>query len=418
MLPLITDLLSGATPDFATFLAALGERMPLLEALGGTEQDPVWHAEGDVATHTGMVLEETYGLLAPGGAGAHLEGWSRVALVLAAALHDIAKPLTTMRGPRDGVERVIAPRHAERGRDYIAPRLLGIGLPHAVVHDVMALVGHHHDPKRLVLHEQRGGAKPWLGYHRLWRLADLERLYLLELADMRGRRCPDQAEQVELMELFALMAAEHGALGAGSDPYAALRGEIAHALRDHEPRFVRWVQAEAVRDYEAGLIATPHEALARSYAARERPLGELVVTVGPSGSGKSAYVDALVRDEGFEVVSLDALRETLTGAVEDQRRNGEVVAAARERLRELMRARKRVVWDATSLRRDLRKPIIGLGMDYGALVRLVVFLVPQDELHARNQARARRVPSDVLARQIERMELPTADEAHEVEWQL
>ena len=44
----------GADPDFAACLAAF----PQLEQAKTTPQDPVYHAEGDVWTHTQMVVRE------------------------------------------------------------------------------------------------------------------------------------------------------------------------------------------------------------------------------------------------------------------------------------------------------------------------------------------------------------------------
>ena len=44
--------LSEAPIQFDEAVEHLGQTLPLLFELGATPQDPVWHAEGDVATHT------------------------------------------------------------------------------------------------------------------------------------------------------------------------------------------------------------------------------------------------------------------------------------------------------------------------------------------------------------------------------
>ena len=51
------------------------------------------------------------------------------------------------------------------------------------------------------------------------------------------------------------------------------------------------------------------------------------------------------------------------------------------------------MWDATNIRRDQRNAIIQLGLDYQALVTLVVFHVSEAELWARNEARANPIPT-------------------------
>ncbi len=53
-------LLAGGRPDLETLIEVFGEAVPSLRRLKDTPQDPEWHAEGDVHTHTAMVLAELY----------------------------------------------------------------------------------------------------------------------------------------------------------------------------------------------------------------------------------------------------------------------------------------------------------------------------------------------------------------------
>jgi tRNA nucleotidyltransferase (CCA-adding enzyme) len=62
---------------------------PEIHALIDCPQDPVAHPEGDVFTHTGMVLDEARKLIDD------LPRPKRVAVMLAALCHDLAKPYTT-----------------------------------------------------------------------------------------------------------------------------------------------------------------------------------------------------------------------------------------------------------------------------------------------------------------------------------
>ena len=79
-----------------------------VQALKGVPQDPVYHAEGDVWIHTGMVVEALESL-----AGYQsLSPEEQAELYLATALHDIAKPICT----REEDGRIISPRHALKGR--------------------------------------------------------------------------------------------------------------------------------------------------------------------------------------------------------------------------------------------------------------------------------------------------------------
>lgn len=79
---------------------------PELEALVDCPQDPEWHPEGDVWTHTLLVVD----------AAARLRTGDRrtdLALMLGALCHDFGKPPTTHR--KQG--RIVSPGHAEAGEE-------------------------------------------------------------------------------------------------------------------------------------------------------------------------------------------------------------------------------------------------------------------------------------------------------------
>ena len=164
---------NGLSPSLDEILGPLEPWVDLIPQLEATEQDPEWHGEGDVRTHTEMVLKELYGVLEACSEPPSLE--ERAVLVLGAALHDIAKPLVTRRAEIDGRERVVAPRHADLGRSYLAPRLIRLPWPFARIWQVLSLVGHHHDPLKWVRTDAEIGA-----YRRLARAASIRDLVWLE----------------------------------------------------------------------------------------------------------------------------------------------------------------------------------------------------------------------------------------------
>src|SRR5437870_2791595 len=75
---------------------------PPAAAMRACIQDPVFHAEGDVWTHTMMVGEA----LLSDPEFASLPRDRKVALALAALLHDVEKPATRAVEPFEGRERV------------------------------------------------------------------------------------------------------------------------------------------------------------------------------------------------------------------------------------------------------------------------------------------------------------------------
>ena len=63
---------------------------------------------------------------------------------------------------------------------------------------------------------------------------------------------------------------------------------------------------------------------------------KLYVLVGLSGSGKSTLAAQLAEsDENTVIVSSDAIREELTGKIEDQSRNNEVFEIFHQRIRKI-----------------------------------------------------------------------------------
>lgn len=400
--PLLGQILRGTTPSLNDFVAAFASTFDLLTRLKETPQDPIWHAEGDVHLHTEMVLEEIYTLLK--NEASHLDTTQRLTLILGAVFHDIAKPICSRTELRDGRERITSPGHADKGRSYIAYKLLELGLPEETARAVMALVGHHHDPKRLVKRSE-GGHR----YRELARLVDLELVYFLEQADLRGRRCPDLEEQLELIELFKLYAEEAGAWKV-TDPYAEWRTFLESELQGLSDEARALVIANAIRDAETGEIFTPHEAIARSYDYRDA-FSTLVVTCAPSGSGKSTWIKKNLPD--YQIVSLDDLREELSGKRANQSMNGQVLQAAREKLKAHLRKHENVVWDATSLLWTHRSVVLQLGFDYKAFVKLAVFHLPESIIEEGNRQRAHAVSTQVFSRQLQHADFPYLTEAHQ-----
>ncbi len=398
------QILAGATPNIDECVSALGDRLPRLKEYKSTPQDREWHAEGDVHIHTGMVLEETYKILER--EAIHLNPEQRLSLILGALLHDIAKPITTKEQDIQGKIRTVAPRHASIGRSYLALKLIGLELDYAVVEATLGLVGYHHEPKKLVIQNQSPGK-----YKRVARLVNPELLYWLELADIRGRECSDRQQQLDYIEMYGLFAREYQAWERYGREYQSWRNYFERELADWDRETRDLLFGNAIKNYEAGKILFPEEELARSYNYRNS-FPQIVLTCGISGAGKSTWIEQNLPN--YEVISLDNLRAEILGARRNQTENSKIVAIAKEQLKAHLRAHRRVVWDATNLRRDFRQQITSLGYNYGALITLVVFHCREDLYWERNQQRRYSIPEPVLARQLKIIEFPELDEAHRV----
>jgi putative nucleotidyltransferase with HDIG domain len=84
---------------------------PWAQDMAACRQDALWHAEGDVWTHTRLVVAELE----------RLEVWdtldheSQLKLVFTALFHDAGKPATTVVDPDTG--RTRSPKHAVVGME-------------------------------------------------------------------------------------------------------------------------------------------------------------------------------------------------------------------------------------------------------------------------------------------------------------
>lgn len=390
-------LQQDATPDMAECVAQLGQAIDWLPLLQQTPQDAEWHGEGNVHIHTDWVLKALYQLLETD--AQHIQGWRRQALILGALLHDIGKPQQTRTMMIQEKERIASPQHESIGRSYLAFRLMALPLSFQVIWTVLGLVGEHHMPKLLVLKN-----KSEAEYLSLSRRADMELLYWLEVADMRGRVCPDLDMQLMYLAEFKLFAQEYQSW---QQPYCA--AEIIPMLSQEPTQAQHYIYAYALYQRTQGDIVMAEEALAKTYRHKMQH-AQLWVMCGPSGIGKSCWIQRHCTDA--VLISLDEIRAELDGCRRSQKNNGRVLQLAKQRLKACLSAGKCVVWDATNLRRDFRQQVCDLGRDYHALVTLVVFLAPCQTIIKGNANREYAVPDDVLQQQLARYQFPLLDEAH------
>jgi predicted kinase len=397
----IKRLFDGERPSFEEFIQAFGYSLDLLSQFQRTEQDSEWHAEGNLFIHTQYVLDNVYKLLET--EAYHLPLNQKVALILAAVLHDIGKPLVTKTKELDGVLRIVTPHHDERGCSYLAYKLLDLDIPYLILQQVLRLVAYHHRPRRLVLNDA-----PKHQYFHLARLVNVELLFYLAKADTWGRICKNQQAECNHIDLFRLFCEEYGLWG-NENPYADWQAffqrelvHLSHASQDA-------VLGYAMQDFENGLIFTPEEAIARRYPYLHS-FPQFVMMCGPSGSGKSMWIENHLK--GYHIISLDDLREQYDHKRNTQAENSFILSKAKEQLKVHLRNHDKVVWDATNLKRDFRSLISQLGFDYHALVTLIVLHVPESVIDQGNQSRERSVYQEVLHRQLDSLEWVEDSEAH------
>ncbi|MEV6522958.1 AAA family ATPase [Longispora sp. NPDC051575] len=359
-------------PAWTVPWAAIEDAFDWVRRMAGVPQDPVHHAEGDVAVHTRMACEA----LAALPAWRALPAADRVRLFAAVLLHDVAKPDCTR---VDEGGRITAHGHSRRGELFARRVLWEGGAPREFREQVAALIRHHQIPFWAL-------ERPDLEKiaFRVSLLANNSDLVLLATADILGRTCADADQVLDNVTLYAEYCAEQRCLDAP------------RAFPSDHARF-EYFRREA-RDPD--------------YAAHDDTRLTVTVLSGLPGVGKDHWVAA--HRPGLPVVSLDAVRTRL--GVKPTGDQGVVVSAAQREAREHLRAGRPFVWNATNVTRQLREQCVGLITAYGGRVDLVALEAPPAVLRARNRARPAPVPDAVIGRLAAKWETPDVTEAHSVTW--
>lgn len=338
-------------------------------AMAACQQDAQWHAEGDVWTHTRMVLAAVERL----GEWPSLGRPAQLKLQFTALFHDAGKPATTTVDPQTG--RTHSAKHALVSTEIVRGVLRELHCDFATREEIAALVRFHGRPQHLLEKaspEREVISLSWLVNNRL--------LYLFSLADTRGRDTKEMDRPEENLHLWKLVAEEHGCF------------ESPYPFANDQARFLFY------RDQLSNLRFAPFEKFRCT----------VTLMSGLPGAGKDTW---LARQRPtLPVVALDAIRDELD--VEPTENQGEVIQAAREKCREHLRASRSFAFNATNITRQTRQRWINLFADYDAKVEIVYLEPPIATMLAQNNRRMNPVPEKVILRLLERLEPPTATECH------
>lgn len=356
---------------------------PFEERMRQTPQSPVWHGEGDVYTHTMMVV----------GALKNLPDYQQLTdvqkhiLTIAALLHDVGKiPTTTL---IDGEWK--APHHAPTG-SRMARELLwkeygmcGDDELMNMRESICLLIRYHSFPPHAI---DQDDAKL-----RLHKIASncllapyftIRMLCILCKADMLGRKCNDQQQMLDQVSLCEELACEEGCLD-GCYPF--------------KTDVVR-------RAYLSGQNVWKEQEL------YDETWGEVVMLSGLPGTGKDTWINKNLLD--LPMVSLDNIRRE--HRISPKPEQGLVANIAREQAKEYLRKHQSFVWNATNITTQMRESLINLFETYKARVRIVYLETTWSNQRERNSQREHAVPNNVLETMLGKLVLPEAHEARTVEW--
>jgi putative nucleotidyltransferase with HDIG domain len=354
----------------------LKEQYSWIQDMYGVPQSPIHHAEGDVATHTQMVLEA----LEQDNDFKQLQPQQQELLWAAALLHDVEKRSTTF---TDEQGDVVSPGHAKKGA-LTARSILykEIDTPFYVREQIVALVRYHGLP--IWLFSKPNPQKALL--QASLEIESMELLYLLAKADVLGRICSDQEGLLYNIDLFKAYCIEQQC----------------------------WQHAFTFTDMFSKLKYFLKEDAAPTFQHFNDTKTEVIVLAGIAGSGKDFFIKKHYPQ--LPVVSLDDLRRKNNIKHGDTKGNGQVIQEAKELAKSYLRKQQPFIWNATNITLQMREQLIDLFLVYNAYVKIIYVEVPYATLLKQNSNRNYAIPNIAIEKMIDKLEVPRQWEAHEVQY--
>lgn len=376
-------LLSGGSLDwnelYKTSLSVI------FDVMARTRQNPAYHKEIDVLSHTKMVCEAM--MEQPeykNGSEA-----DKTILFWSALLHDLGKPACTVEV--DGVLK--SPHHASKGA-ILARELLWkeFGLcgsleSQQIREAICNLINYHAFPP--YAHSAKNAEMRLLKIASNGELVkgfSLAKLCALERADALGRICADGDDLLERVEYCRALCEEIGCL----------------------EKSYEFANDYSKRAYFKGKTAWREQDMFND------SWGTVILMSGLPGTGKDTYIAKKYHD--MPMVSLDDIRKELKISPTDNQ--GRVISVGHERARELLRKKQPFVWNATNITAQTREMQIALFEDYGASVETVFLETEWSEQLNRNKNRAAEVPPSVIENMFSKLTLPERFESEKVRWEI
>src|SRR5579864_1431335 len=377
-----TQLILDCQPiDLYDFKEVVGELLPLEDC----QQDPQWHGEKSVLAHTNLVMKETLEQMQN-----LRQGFPRIALYIAALLHDVGKP-DTAKLKTNGHNSFHGHEKAGvwRAKEFLKKYFPQFNFRQRDL--ILNLVEYHGHPKRMIEVGSQDDR-----FKRLSLEVPTHLVYNLEIADFKGRIANDIPKSLIVLDQFKKKCEDLDIYG------KAYQIPNSKELTNLQYSIFRW---NILMHHDED---TNQKEIDRVIKLTDRPNPlELTLLVGCPGSGKTTYRNTLTNSN---VISMDDERQRLCGTPNDMSRNQEVFNNCFRELNKNMKAGENVVWDATSYSRKARKPLLESARNHGAKVNLIYWDLAIETLLKRNAEREKVVPEDIVWRFYKTIETPASYE--------
>ena len=360
------NVLQKSLTDYAIVQKYVG----LFERMQQTPQDSIHHQEGDVYTHTEMVLNALVELPE----FQELTAYEQRLLEYTALFHDICKP-DTMEIWGDG--RISNPRHALKGANLVRQILDKENEPLDFIRRVHYLVRFHGYPFHVI-----NRRNPLRDAIYLSLLSDNKLLYIFAKADLLGRICNTHDEMLYNLELFREFSIENNIFGESK------------AFASDYDRFHYFNVDESYPDTQLYDVTA----------------FDIYLLCGLPAAGKDTYLRTHLTD--LPHVHLDAIRQEFD--IDPTDNQGQVIQVSRERSKELCRKKQSFVWNATNITAQIRSTLIGMWLPYKPKIHIVYIYKNINQTLRDNAAREEtaQVPLHKIMQMFERFEFPDVTECH------
>lgn len=359
-------------PDWCIDWATILDAFPSLQNLAYCQQNSTYHAEGDVWIHTQGMCESLVELVD----WQVMNETDRSILFTAALFHDIAKPLATQVAEDGGIT---AKGHVNLGMRMVRRILQDLHTPFEIREWIVSIVEYGSLP--LWFWDK---PRPLKAMIKASQLVRCDWLGLMAEADVRGRICDDREKLLATIEFFREFAREHHCF------------DRAYSFASAYSRFSYFQKEDA----------DP------SYAAYDDTKFEVILMCGLPGVGKDYWIQQ--NYPHLPMVSLDRLRQSMGVLPTDEQ--GAIIHAAKALAKGYLQAETSFVWNATNVVTPTRGGLVRLFARYHARVRIVYLELPIERTLKQNRERKKMVPTTVIHRFRDRLEVPNITEAHQVDY--
>lgn len=352
-------------------------RFDWIKDMKGVKQDLIWHAEGDVFTHTKMVTEALV---------SHpdfkvLSEQDKHILFAVSLLHDVEKRSTTEVEEIDGEKRITSRGHAKKG-ERTARQILyrDIPTPFEIREHICKLVRHHGLPIWAIEKEN-----PQFEVVSSSFKLNTKLLSLFAKADILGRISNDTKDMMIRVELFEELCIENNCFG--NQKKFSTESAKRYYFKNRGETFIDYIPYESNEFKVYLMCALP-------------------------GSGKDTYIQSKL--SGIPVVSIDDIRRKNKIRRGDSKAEGQAIQEAKELAKSYLRKKETFIWNATNITREMRSKLISDFEEYGAAVEIIYIEVPYNQLIKQNNDREHIVPIAAMNRLISGLEVPDETECNKI----